>query len=45
MKGLYRFRTLAVSMGVLLLAACSAEQQELAQWMEQQRKEDRKSVV
>ncbi|HOX69198.1 MAG: pilus assembly protein PilP [Burkholderiaceae bacterium] len=44
MKGLYRFRTLAVSMGVLLLAACSAEQQELAQWMEQQRKEVKPNV-
>ena len=44
MKGLYRFRTLAVSMGVLLLAACSAEQQEPAQWMEQQRKEVKPNV-
>lgn len=44
MKGLYRFRTLAVSMGVSLLAACSAEQQELAQWMEQQRKEVKPNV-
>ena len=31
-------------MGVLLLAACSAEQQELAQWMEQQRKEVKPNV-
>jgi type IV pilus assembly protein PilP len=44
MKGLYRFRMMAGSVTVLLLAACSAEQQELAQWMEQQRKEVKPNV-
>ena len=35
---------MAAGLVVLLLAACSAEQQELAQWMDQQRKEVKPNV-
>jgi type IV pilus assembly protein PilP len=46
MTGLpYRFRAVATAVAVLmLLAACGAEQQELAQWMDQQRKEVKPNV-
>lgn len=40
----HRIRAIAASAALLLLVACSAEQQELAQWMDQQRKEVKPSV-
>lgn len=49
MTGRYAFQRRAVghvaaACGLLLLAACSGEQQELAQWMDQQRKEVKANV-
>ena len=41
---LNRLSGVAVAVALLLLAACSAEQQELAQWMDQQRKEVKPNV-
>jgi type IV pilus assembly protein PilP len=40
----YRVSSLVVFCCALLLAACSGDQQELAQWMEQQRKEVKPNV-
>lgn len=40
----YHLGQAAAACGLLLLAACSGEQQELAQWMEQQRKEVKPNV-
>jgi type IV pilus assembly protein PilP len=39
-----RLRTIAAGATLLLLIGCSAEQQELAEWMDQQRKEVKPSV-
>lgn len=39
-----RLRCLSASLAVCLLAACSGEQEELQQWMEQQRREVKPSV-
>lgn len=46
MSGLatHRLRIAAAGCGLMLLVACSGEQQELAQWMEQQRKEVKPNV-
>lgn len=46
MNGLHRLcrAGIAVASGMLLLAACSDDQQELAQWMDQQRKEAKPRV-
>ena len=44
MKRLHFYRVSTVGLIALLLSACSAEQQELAQWTDQQRKDVKPSV-
>jgi len=45
MMGIERFKLLApLSLAVLVLSGCSGEQEELAQWMEQQRREVKPDV-
>ena len=44
MKRLHFYRASTVGLIALLLSACSAEQQELAQWTDQQRKDVKPSV-